>query len=107
MIFDRGSVGMTQEKYDDMNYYMGKVDMRSFRGTGYYELTVAKPSKKEEFKAKYDLDVKTVDEVLDNWKNSKYLRRLKGRVFIHREIEFDVWHELKHQNYSVTCWTKL
>ena len=50
MIFDRGSVGMTQEKYDDMNYYMGKVDMRSFRGTDYYELTVAKPPKKKSLK---------------------------------------------------------
>ena len=97
MIFDNSS-----KKYDVLRSYMGNVTFNQFRTTGYYSVQIIKDAEKERFLKEQDLPVKTVSEVLTNWRSAGTTKFIKGIWYVSTNCLFNVQHELRHQNYSFT-----
>lgn len=95
MIFDNSS-----KNNDVLNSYMGNVTFSQFRRTGYYSVQIIKDAEKERFLKEQGLPVKTVSEVLTNWRSAGTTKFIKGTWYVSTICLFNVQHELRHQNYS-------
>lgn len=97
MIFDNSS-----KNYDHLNTYMGKVSFEQFRDSQYYSVAIIKDAEKERFLKEQNLPVKTIAEVLGNWRSTGMTKFINGSWYVNEYVLFNVQHELKHQNYSFT-----
>lgn len=102
MIFDQSS-----KNYESLSKYMGNVVFNSFRDTNYYSVQILKDAEKERFLNEQGLQVKTVSEVLTNWKSTGMAKFINGVWYVNTYVAFNIQHELRHQNYSITEKTAL
>ena len=95
----------------ELEDFMGRISFKSFRYTPFYTVEYENPNNKEIRKWRgYGLEVRTAEDILDNWANNKsnpYIKKIKGKYFVHTEILFNVQHEFRHQNYSTIEKTRL
>lgn len=97
MIFDQSS-----KNYKALSAYMGSVSFDSFRNTGYYAVTINKEPEKEKFLKEQGLTVQKTTEIFNNWRSTGRVKFIKGKWYVSYSVAFNVQHELRHQNYSIT-----